>query len=225
MTDLTEGNMFDVDEKTGSNGLRILWIILSGFGIIMILAFITGFLSAHMSEGGGPLNTAGYAILAALISVTILLAFVIWKLFRQMKRSDQKVPRREKVNNRYLLGTLLFSGVIGAGIALAELYFGAKDAALFASGPLVPALAIIYSIIIGVIVPAITFYWHKNVVDEQEESAYRDGGYYAAYAFLFLTPLWWLLWRGGLLPEPNGVVIYLTFSLVWAAVWFWKKYL
>jgi hypothetical protein len=115
--------------------------------------------------------------------------------------------------------------VIGAGIALAELYFGAKDAALFASGPLVPALAIIYSIIIGVIIPAITFYWHKNVVDEQEESAYRDGGYYAAYAFLFLTPLWWLLWRGGLLPEPNGVAIYLTFSLVWTIVWFWKKYL
>jgi hypothetical protein len=142
-----------------------------------------------------------------------------------MKRSGEKVPRREKVNNRYLLGTLLFSGVIGAGIALAELYFGAKDAALFASGPLVPALAIIYSIIIGVIVPAITFYWHKNVVDEQEESAYRDGGYYAAYAFLFLTPLWWLLWRGGLLPEPNGAAIYLTFSLVWTAVWFWKKYL
>jgi cation transporter-like permease len=109
--------MFDADKNMGSNGLRVLWIILSGFGIVMILGVIVGFLSVHMAEGGGPLTISGYAILAAFMSVTLALAFAIWKLFRQMKRSGEKVPRREKVNNRYLLGTLLFSGVIGAGIA------------------------------------------------------------------------------------------------------------
>jgi len=76
----------------------------------------------------------------------------------------------------------------------------------------------------GVIMPVIAWFWHTRAIDEQEANAYKDGGYYAAYAFLMLTPLWWLLWRGGLLPEPNGVAIYLTFSLVWTIVWFWKKY-
>jgi hypothetical protein len=216
--------MFDADEKAGSNGRRILWISLCGLGMIIILGAIAGHLSAHIAEGGGPLNIAGYAVLAALMSVTLALAFVIWRLFRQMKRSGEKVPRREKVYNRYWLGTVLFSGLIGAGMALAQRYFGAKDAALFASGPLLPAFAIIYSIIIGVIGPAITFYWHKYAVDEQEEAAYRFGALIAAYAFVFLTPLWLLLWQGGLLPEPNIVAMYFLFSMVWTIVWLWKKY-
>jgi len=110
--------MFDVDEKAGSNGKRILWIILSGFGIVMILGAVVGFLSAHMSDGGGPLNTAGYAVLAVLISVALALAFIVWRLFHQMKRSDQKVPQREKIYNRFLVGSFLFGGVTGLVLAL-----------------------------------------------------------------------------------------------------------
>jgi hypothetical protein len=72
--------------------------------------------------------------------------------------------------------------------------------------------------------PVVLWFWHTRAIDEQEANAYKDGGYYAAYAFLMLTPLWWLLWRGGLLPEPNGFAIYMAFSLVWTIVWLWKKY-
>ena len=32
------------------------------------------------------------------------------------------------------------------------------------------------------------------------------------------------LWRGGLLPEPNGTLIFCLFAIIWTAVWFWKKY-
>ena len=110
--------MFNADENGGRNALRILGMIFCGFGIIMLLGAITGFLSVHMAEGGGPLNLAGYAILAALISVTLVLAFAIWRLFRQMKRSDQKVPQREKVYNRFLIGSFLFGGVTGLVLAL-----------------------------------------------------------------------------------------------------------
>jgi len=224
MTNLTEGTMIDADEKADRNGKRMLWIILSDFGIIMLLGAVVGFLSAHMSDGGGPLNTAGYAVLAVLISVTLALAFVIWRLFHQMKRSDQKVPQREKIYNRFLIGSFTFGGVTGLVLALTG-SFDAHETNLLATDAMSPMLAIIMSVAIGVILPAITLYWHKYAVDEQEEAAYRFGALIAAYAFLFLTPLWLLLWQGGLLPEPNVVAIYLIFSLVWSIVWFWKKYL
>ena len=224
MTDLTEGNMFDVDEKTGSNGLRILWIILSGFGIVMILGAIVGFLSAHMSDGGGPLNTAGYAILVAFISVILLLAFAIWRLFRQMKRSEQKVPQREKVYNRFVIGSFIFGGIPGLVLALTG-SFDETEAGLISNDAMSPMLAIILSIAIGVIVPAITLYWHKHAVDEQEEAAYRFGALIAMYAFWFIAPVWWLLWRGGILPEVNGITLYFMTTFVALIVWFWKKYL
>jgi len=212
--------MFDVDEKTGSNSRRILWISLCGLGIIMILGAIAGFLSAHIAEGGGPLNIAGYAVLAAPMSVTLALAFVIWKLFHQMKRNGEKVPRREKLNRNIIMACTGLGVVIGlaTGFGISNTSGNAADpfAALLTS-PIPLTVVIPLVVFWGVIMPVVAWFWHTRAIDEQEESAYRDGGYYAAYAFLFLTPLWWLLWRGGLLPEPNIVAIYCVFSL--ALLW------
>jgi hypothetical protein len=216
--------MFDADEDAGSNGKRILWMSLCGFGIIMLLGAITGFLSAHMEEDGSALNTTDYAILAAFISVTLVLAFAIWRLFRQMKRSDQKVPQREKVYNRFLIGSFLFGGVTGLILAMTG-SFDETEAGLISNDAMSPMLAIILSIALGVIVPAITFYWHKNLVDEQEEAAYRFGALIAMYAFWFIAPVWWLLWRGGMLPEIDGIALYFITIFVALIVWFWKKYL
>ncbi|WP_395619061.1 hypothetical protein [Sphingorhabdus sp.] len=216
--------MFNADEDTGRNALRILGMILCGFGIIMLLGAITGFLSAHMEEDGSALNTTDYAILAAFISVTLVLAFAIWRLFRQMKRSDQKVPQREKVYNRFLIGSFLFGGVTGLILAMTG-SFDETEAGLISNDAMSPMLAIILSIALGVIVPAITFYWHKNLVDEQEEAAYRFGALIAMYAFWFIAPVWWLLWRGGMLPEIDGIALYFITIFVALIVWFWKKYL
>ncbi|WP_295497185.1 MULTISPECIES: hypothetical protein [unclassified Sphingorhabdus] len=215
--------MFNADENGGRNALRILGMIFCGFGIIMLLGAITGFLSVHMAEGGGPLNLAGYAILAALISVTLVLAFAIWRLFRQMKRSDQKVPQREKVYNRFLIGSFLFGGVTGLVLALTG-SFDETEAGLISNDAMSPMLAIIMSVAIGVFMPAVTFYWHKNLVDEQEEAAYRFGALIAMYAFWFIAPVWWFLWRGGMLPEIDGIALYFITIFVALIVWFWKKY-
>jgi hypothetical protein len=216
--------MFDADENADRNGRRILWMIMCGFGMIMILGAIAGFLSAHMAEGGGPLNAAGYAVLAALMSVTFVLAFIIWKLFHQMKRSGEKLPRREKMYNRFFVGSFIFGGVTGLLLALTG-SFDATEAGLMSNGVMSPVLAIIMSVAIGVFMPAATFYWHKNVVDEQEEAAYRFGALIAIYAFWFIAPVWWLLWRGGILPDVNGMILYFMTFFVALIVWFWKKYL
>ena len=221
--------MFDVDKNEDRNGRRILWMTVCGFGMIMILAYIAGHLSAHMSEGGGPLNTAGYAILAALMSVTLALAFAIWKLFQQVKRSDERATRREKLNRNIMmactgLGFVTGLVIIVSGISNTSGKITDPFSALL-TRPIPLTIVIPLVVFWGVIMPVIAWFWHTRAIDEQEANAYRDGSYYAAYAFLFLTPLWWLLWRGGLLPEPNGVAIYLTFSMVWTIVWFWKKYL
>jgi hypothetical protein len=216
--------MFDADEDVGGNGLRILWMILCGFGIVLLSGVITGFLSASMAEGGSALKMTDYAILATLISVTLLLAFIIWKLFQRMKSSREKIPHREKMYNRVLIGSFLFGGVTGIALALTG-SFDANETDLFATGAMSPMLAIIMSVSVGLIMPAVTFYWHKNVVDEQEEAAYRFGALIAMYAFWFIAPVWWFLWRGGMLPEIDGVILYFITIFVTLIVWFWKKYL
>jgi hypothetical protein len=224
MTNTQESAMRDADQKTGGNIARNLWMMLSGVGIIMLLGVITGFLSQHNAQGGGTLNFAGVAVLGAIAAASLILAFVIWKLFQQGKQRGEKVPRREKVYNRFLVGCFLLGGVTGLALSLTG-SFDATETSLMSNAAMSPVLAIILSIAIGVIAPAITLYWHKHVVDEQEEAAYRFGALIAMYAFWFIAPVWWLLWRGGMLSEINGITLYFMTCFAATAVWFWKKYL
>jgi hypothetical protein len=72
--------------------------------------------------------------------------------------------------------------------------------------------------------PLMSWYWHARVIDELEADAYRSGAMLAMYAFWIVAPVWWLLWRGGMLPAPDGVALYLMTTFVALIIWFWKKY-
>lgn len=223
MTNLTEAPMAQHDEDTSSNGRRMLWIFAAGVGMVMTAGAITGFLSEMKAQGNGTLDGASIAVLIVFVAIIGALAFVIRNLIKKMRVSGEKVPRREKLNSRIIIGCGVFGGLIGLTLSISE-NFGSNEAILFGNGALPPVVAIILAVAIGIFMPIVSYYWHKNVVDELEEAAYRAGALFAMYAFWFVAPVWWLLWRGGFLPPPNGVALYLMTTFVALIVWSWKKY-
>jgi uncharacterized membrane protein YidH (DUF202 family) len=227
MTNLKETNMIDRDEIAGSNGHRTMWVIVSGLGIVMTAGAVAGYLAAHEAQGGGALGTAGIVTLCGFAAIIIGLAYAIWRNVSKMKASNEGLTRREKLNRKIVWGCGLAGGAIGLFLAFYETSVGNSDtgpALIFADSPMPPVIALILAFFWAVIMPIIAWFWHKRAIDEQEASAYRDGGYYAAYAFMIGAPTWWMLWRGGLAPEPDGVAIFMLFASLWTAVWFWKKY-
>lgn len=224
MMNLTERAMIDADDMANSNGRRRLWMMFSGIGIVMISGAISGFLSQRNAQGDGPLTVLDFSILGLFAAVILLLTFVIWKMFQQTRQSGERVPRRERLNNRIIWGCGIFGGIIGLTLALSGNMDGISEPNVLANGPISPVLAIILAAAIGIVLPAVTFYWHKHVVDEQEDAAYRAGALIAIYAFWFVAPVWWLLWRGGILPAPNGMALYLMTAFIALIVWSWKKY-
>nr|WP_315457290.1 hypothetical protein [uncultured Sphingorhabdus sp.] len=228
MTNLTEAPMAQHDEDTPSNGKRILWIIGASLGLVMTAGAITGFLSQMKVQGDDSLNGAAVAVLITFAAIIIGLAYVIWNLLTKMRLSGEKVPRRERLNRNIILACGGIGGVVGIAIAATGIANapnnGTDPFSSLLTGPIPLNIVVPLIFVWGVIMPMVAWFWHTRVIDEQEANAYKDGGYYAGYAFLMLTPLWWLLWRGGLVSEPNGVAIYFTFSIVWSVVWFWKKY-
>jgi hypothetical protein len=223
MTNVTEGAMFDAEEDENAGERHVLWMMLSTLGIIATVGAIIGFLAGHKAEGGGALDTAAIIILTVLTAIIIALCFVLWRGRRAIKKGRFRITSRDKMNARITWGSGIFGGLVALALMAADI-MGANDGNIFGSGPLPPLLAVTLSIAIGVILPAITFYWHKHVVDEQEEAAYRLGALIAIYAFWFIAPVWWFLWRGGMLPEPNGVALYFITIFVALIIWFWKKY-
>lgn len=223
MTDLTEAQMMECDDNAGSNGRRFLWMMLAGFGIIMTGGAIAGFLAQHQADGGGALSGAGIFALAVLVAIVGGLAFSMWRNAQNLKSSEEPLTRREKLNNRIVAGSGVFGGLIALVLVISgDLRSGNPD--LFSDGPIAPAVAIGVSLAFGILAPLSSWYWHARVIDEQEDAAYRSGALFAIYAFWFVAPVWWLLWRGGMLPAPDGIALYLMTTSIALIVWFWKKY-
>lgn len=227
MTDLMEARMAKLDDQ-GAQGRAVLWMMLIALGIVMTAGAIAGFVGEHRTDGDRAFSDFAIGLLAGVIVMLAALIFAFWRYAKKLKASGEPMSKREKLNRNIILVCGLLGGAMGASFA-ATGFLNAPDetadplSVLF-SGPLPLAVALALAFFWAVIMPAIAWFWHTRAIDEQEASAYRDGGYYAAYAYLILAPTWWLLWRGGLVPEPNGVVIFLAFSFLWSAIWLWKKY-
>jgi hypothetical protein len=144
-----------------------------------------------------------------------------------MAEESPPLTRKERLNRNIMI----FCGLVGAVIGIALVIAGGEvvqDFGLFSflsgSTRLATPLALALAAVWCIIMPIVAWLWHRDAIDEQEAAAYRDGAYYAAYTYLIVAPTWWVLWRGGLLPEPNGVFIFIIFNSIWLTVWFWKKY-
>ena len=227
MTDLTEARMAKLEDD-GSNSRSFLWIALAGLGIVMVAGAIAGFMGEFEEDGGSWSSGFALGVLGGFGAIIVGLAYTIWRNANKLKAGGEPTTKREKLNRNIVLACGLLGGVMGVIMAATGIANTPAESAdplshLF-SGPLPVAVVLPLAFFWAVIMPVIAWFWHTRAIDEQEASAYRDGGYYAAYAFLILAPVWWLLWRGSLLPEPDGIAIYLIFSLIWSAVWFWKKY-
>lgn len=227
MMSSTEAKMAKLEDE-GSNGRNGLWIILAGLGIVMTFGAIAGFMSEHQADGGGVMGGFSLGVIGGFFAIIAGLAYAIWRNAQKLKASGEPTTKREKLNRNIILACGVIGGVMGAVIAaagIATMPDGSTDPLLILSVGKLPVAVVVPLVFFwAVVMPVIAWFWHTRAIDEQEASAYRDGGYYAAYAYLILAPTWWLLWRGGLLPEPDGVAIFIAFSLIWSAVWFWKKY-
>ena len=223
MTNLVEAKMVDGDEIAGNNARRVLWVMVAGFGIIMTGGAIAGFLAEMKSQNNDPLSAAGMAVLTVFIGIILGLAYSIWRNVQKMKLSSDPLSRREKLNNRILIGCGIFGGLVALLLSISG-DVSAQNPNAFSNDPISPTIAIILAVAIGVLLPILSWYWHARVVDEQEEAAYRTGALLAIYAFWFVAPSWWLLWRGGILPAPDGAALYMMTTFIALIVWFWKKY-
>lgn len=188
--------------------------LLALFTCGYLAGYIHGWMERHRPSDAMDIVYMGGAAIAIGACVT-----VIMRTIRQAQVGGA-ISRRGKSNLLMWVGMLLVGLLVG-----------------FFVGPTVdgnlrnldtmtisPTNAILLAIFAGIIMPATAWYWHRKVIDEQEEAAYKDGAYVAAYAFIGVLPVWWVLWRGGFLPPINGIAVYFVFSMIWLFVWIWKKY-
>lgn len=165
-------------------------------------------------------------VVGAIIAVVALLVLVcLWLVIRILNAPTGEAPptAKERLNRNILVAC----GALGFFIALLMMF--TQDGpdltnGLLSNEPLQPAIAIALLVLMGVVLPILSFIWHRSAVDEQEIAAYKDGALWGINVFMIGAPIWWIAWRGGFLPAPDGIVLYFATITVMGAVWMWKKY-
>lgn len=198
------------------------WLRLAGLALATIFLFgiAAGFSAAHFERHDG-ISTRFVAILGA---VALAIIGCGWLLVRELRASTGEEPLLpgERMNRNILFG----SGILGGVIAIVLMLAGggpAEGGGILSNEPLPSGVALMLVLVIGLVLPAISIYWQR-IVDEQEADAYKTGALYGLYVYMIGAPVWWLLWRGGLAPAPNGFLIYFATIFVVGGVWVWKKY-
>ena len=164
----------------------------------------------------------------SLLPVALLLAGCVWLILRDVRRptGEEPLTRKERLNRNILIGSGALGGAMGVTMVLAVLASGQEitPGTVLSSAPLPAGVALVLVLVLGLVVPAISIYWHRTAVDEQEADAYKTGALFGLYVFMIGAPAWWFAWRGGFAPEPNGIAIYFATILTVGAIWIWKKY-
>lgn len=205
---------------------RIVALLLATLGALGGAGFIAGFLSAFHHDANGTLSARDIAMLAGAALFVLGCLYGGWRAFRSLRVADALAgpPTPREGRNRVVMA---IAGLLGGAIALVLVLHQGEPAGnplALLDGPLSPAVAILLALMVGVLTPALSAYWHLRVIDEQGAAAYNKGALIAMYVFWIGAPVWWLLWKGGLAPAPDGFLIYAITAIVATVTWFWAKY-
>lgn len=214
-----------MDELHGDvdNGRRVRRILaISGltFAICLLAGIAGGMTVAALEQGGITLVTGAGIAVAALLVLACL-----WLILRMLNAPTGEAPPTPKERlNRNILVACGALGFVSALLMMFTVKGPDLTKGLLSNEPLQPAIAIALLILFGIVVPVLSYVWHRSAVDEQEEAAYKTGALWGINVFMLGAPIWWVAWRGGFLPAPDGFVLYFATIAVMGAVWMWKKY-
>jgi hypothetical protein len=204
---------------------RVVLLLLTAVGALVGVSFIAGFLSGS-SDANETLSSRDIVILTGGVLFVLGCLYGGWRAARSLRAAKIAAgPATPRESRNHVV--MAVASLLGAAISIILILHHSGPAstplALF-DGPLSPAVAVVLALLVGIITPALSIYWHLRVIDEQEAAAYNKGALIAMYAFWVGAPVWWLLWKGGLVSVPDGALIYVATVIIAVIVWLWAKY-
>lgn len=198
--------------------LPVVQVVLAGFATVFLLGIAGGYLSVVLKGPDfSPVDGVVLTVTAVLLAVAV---YYLWRGVSALFNHNEPMgPSSRKARN-----LLYLSGALGLviGIVLIRLSGGAAAAGdILSNAPLPPAAA---ALLLAGLVPVaiVSLKWHQ-AIDEHEQAAYNFGAVAAVYVYFFLSAGWWLAWRGGFIPAPDGAVIFLVVCGVWLAAWLIRR--
>lgn len=182
------------------------------------VTFLAG-LTVGVTERGAISTKALFGLIAGLVVIAGS-GFVAFRT-----RPDLSLPKSPKMRtNRILLYVSLFLSLV-TGIGLAASDSGnSRDFGILLdiTSPISQSAAVLL-IFAMIVVLTLSIQWHASL-DEHEKGAYNFGAVAALYSYFGISVVWWLAWRGGMAPSPDGFVIFWAVTIIWMLGWLYRRF-
>ena len=208
-------------ERPNRAGWQIAGLVCGILALIFMIAVGAGFVTALVERGN---VSAGRIVIGAIIAA--LTGLALWVALRSLHalRTSKALSRRDRRNILFSVALVIVGAVMGMAFSIADHASLGTDTSLLGTSPISPAVALALAFATAIVLPVTYWYYHRHVVDELEEAAYREGALYALYSYVTIAPTWWMLWRGGWVREPDGQIIFLATILIWLLAAMRAKY-
>lgn len=132
-----------------------------------------------------------------------------------MSKGPGEIAERARQNRARL--TMLGSAVFGAATG-----FAITQVPQLPDGQVSPIAAILITLSYAtVVVIASVLFLRRS--DEVEVRANNEAAALGLYGYVIFYPSWLFLSKGGLLPEPNHLTVFLITAAIVAVAYFWRK--
>lgn len=198
--------------------IELALFLIAATVALVTITFLAG-LTVGVAERGAISTTALFGFIAgfAVLAGSGFIAF--------RTRPDLSLPKSPKMRtNRILLYVSLFlSLVTGIGLAVSD-GGNSRDFGILlnVTSPISQSAAILL-IFAMIVVLALSIQWHASL-DEHERGAYNFGAVTALYSYFGISVVWWLAWRGGMAPSPDGFVIFWAVTIIWMLGWLYRRF-
>ncbi|MEO0871535.1 MAG: hypothetical protein AAFY19_06170 [Pseudomonadota bacterium] len=189
------------------------WSVLFAFALIgiIVIGFAAGYYSATQEPSDLWIMLIGVPILAVS-------GYFLWHWMPDFTMGEPDTPRGRRIR-----WTLIACGVVGgiASVPLIDTQGGGS--LLFGNGPVPASSALLTAAIWGLLLPVLIVTYRRNA-DEVTREANNFGFSVGFQAFAYAAPLWWIGWRGGFLPTPDVMILFVATLVVATLANIWKQF-
>lgn len=190
---------------------------IGGVVLLFLVAFLAGYVTAMIESGEVP-AIIDFAIIGTSLVLIGGVAFGCVKFWPNT--GPEPIGPSVKRSRDLMYAMIGLSLLAGMAFAVAE---GPDEYTLFSNGPIGSTTAIVALIGWLIIFPIITFLWWQSI-NEHEASSYRDSSMFAAHAYLFIAPAWWMASRAGWVPDQDPMIVLIIITIIWCAAWIYRKF-
>ncbi|MEM7700640.1 MAG: hypothetical protein AAF251_01750 [Pseudomonadota bacterium] len=212
---MTNPNTFQSEDEFSPKRYWIQLIIWSlcltiPLGGLAVIAYAAGYYSATQSP-------TDLWIMLIGIPIVLISGYVLWRTM-----PDFTMGEPDTVRGRRIKWTTLGAGFLGGLTTIPLIDFENGGTLLFSNGS-VPSTQAMFAMAMWAAILPVFIIIHRRNADEVAREA-NDFGFMVGFqSFSVIAPVWWIGWRGGLLPQPDVMLLFVTVLIIACAAIIWRR--